>query len=398
MAQPPFKIDSISIEPGGSGSRTIQKDSTTDALSFSDSLTGSLSLSALSGIRNISNVLIVGKSGSGAKYTTIQSALDAASVLATKDSTVALLVFPGNYVENLVLEKDGIVILGMGRPTITASVADAVVTVQASVSTTPKFLRLENIRLLNPFPGEECVKIVGGAGSEVGLDSISIVNCDVLATGAGSYGIFSDTANSVIVKSVNFSGSHSTASVRFSQTSDVVISGASNFPHCQFDYDSGGSQPSNFASVSTSVSDSTLSGNIQSTLVGSGVLRLKNCTTLGTSNLTLGGSESFYVTDSSVSAVAVNDSSTLFLRNSSRTTLSGTGQVAEDAFRGSVAFAGVSSVVVTFPVENIDDNYFVNTETELVESIGVVKTSANFTLSFSGAQNTTVNYLVSRVV
>jgi len=75
MAQNPFKIDQLQLEPGAVGDRRIRRKSGSADLEFFDSVAGALTLRMLAGF-NIGRLLTVG-SGVGAQYTRIQDAIDA---------------------------------------------------------------------------------------------------------------------------------------------------------------------------------------------------------------------------------------------------------------------------------------------------------------------------------
>ena len=78
MAQPNIQADGVRIEPGSGQTLTITRDSTTGSLRFVDAvITGGINLKDMAGLSTIAGVLIVGKSGSGAGYTTVQSAITA---------------------------------------------------------------------------------------------------------------------------------------------------------------------------------------------------------------------------------------------------------------------------------------------------------------------------------
>ena len=77
MAQDPIRLDSIQISPLEVGTRIIDRNSSTNAIRFTDpNLSTSYDLSEIFGLKSIDKVLIVGKSGPGFSYSSIQGALD----------------------------------------------------------------------------------------------------------------------------------------------------------------------------------------------------------------------------------------------------------------------------------------------------------------------------------
>ena len=108
MPQPNFQVDGLRIEPGSGQTLTITRDAATGSLRFTDAVvTGGINLSSLAGLGTIAGVLVVGASGTGAQYTTVQSAIDAVPASASLSDPYVVLVMPGVYSENLVIEKAG---------------------------------------------------------------------------------------------------------------------------------------------------------------------------------------------------------------------------------------------------------------------------------------------------
>ena len=97
----------------------------------------------------------------------MQSAITAVPADASLSSPYLVMVMPGVYSENVVIEKAGITVLGVGRVVLTAAGAAPTITVQSSVSTTPTSLNLKNIVIDQPNSGQACVSIVGASGSAV---------------------------------------------------------------------------------------------------------------------------------------------------------------------------------------------------------------------------------------
>ena len=143
MAQPPFKVDVLQIEPGTGSSRLIRRKAD-GSLEFVDpSQPGGLTLTALASL-NLSQMLIVG-AGAGAQYATIQAALDAVPDTSSPALPHVVLIGPGVYAENVVLQKDAVTLLGYGAA-IRVVAGDAL-TISAGLATTPRQARIVGIEL-----------------------------------------------------------------------------------------------------------------------------------------------------------------------------------------------------------------------------------------------------------
>ena len=118
MPQDPLLVDQISIDPSQAGTRLISA-SVGGQLQFEDPNTGGpLTLSQFSGIGTIAGVRVVGQSGSGAQYTSIQQAHDAIPSTSSITNPWLILVMPGVYTENVVIYRDGVFLTGLGGVTI----------------------------------------------------------------------------------------------------------------------------------------------------------------------------------------------------------------------------------------------------------------------------------------
>lgn len=156
MAQNPVLADQVKIEPGASGTRLIDRDPSDGSLRFTDPNTTAV-LSALLGIRNVTDLYLVGPGGTGAPYTAIQDALDAVPDIGTG----LIVVMGGSYTENITISKDNVSLVGLGKVTLTNDVADATVTIIESPTSIPENVLLQNLVVINTEDGEECVLISG---------------------------------------------------------------------------------------------------------------------------------------------------------------------------------------------------------------------------------------------
>ena len=181
MAQPPFLIDVLQIEPGSGDTLTIGMDSTDNAMEFVDAvLTSGVLLSALVGLRNVTGVFIVGRAGDGAPYTSIQDAVDAVDDASSATAPSLVLVLPGAYTENVTVQKDGVYLVGLGGVTLTNSGASDTVEISAAITTTPQNVLLRGLTIVNSTAAQTCVRIIG---ADTFASMTITVNAAPLATG-----------------------------------------------------------------------------------------------------------------------------------------------------------------------------------------------------------------------
>lgn len=181
MPQPPFLTDALQVEPGTTtfGSRLIDRDTTDGGLRFSDpNLT--ISLKDLAGVRNVTGVFVVGRAGDGAAYTTVQEALDAVPSTSSAAAPSLVWVLPGEYTENLTVEKDGIILASAGGARFVNSGAEDTITVKASIAATPLKIALLNLEVENTSTGNACLRVLGADSFATGTVT---VNNAPLATG-----------------------------------------------------------------------------------------------------------------------------------------------------------------------------------------------------------------------
>jgi len=185
MAQPNTLIDVLQIEPGSGDLLTIDRDSADGSLRFIDAVlpSGKL-LRELVGINNIEGLYLVGRAGDGATYTSIQDALNAVPTTSSAADPSVVLVMPGTYTENLVIEKDGVYLIGEGA-VLTNGIADATVAVQTGPSSTPRTLVMRGLQITNTEDGEECIKIDGAvpASGSASVLTAPLTAGDVLMIG-----------------------------------------------------------------------------------------------------------------------------------------------------------------------------------------------------------------------
>lgn len=392
MTQPNTQADGVRIEPGSGDTLTITRDPTTGSLRFVDAIvTGGINLRDMAGLSTIAGVLIVGKSGAGATYTTVQSAVDAVPADASLTNPYLVLVLPGVYSENLVIEKAGITVLGLGRVVLTAAGASPTITVQSSVSTTPTSLILKDITIVQPNGGQACVSFVGAAGSTIGVDGVVLDGCTLTASGVGSYTVLATTVDLITLRNCVSTGSSGTASLRVSQCALLDIEGGTH-PAVQADYNAAGVLPSVSGSLYTL--SGCITGNVQSTLTGGGALTFDGCSV---GNVAMYGNRTLAVAGSTVGNLSLNGTTATTLTFSSRGSVAGTGTLSEPVTTGSIPFAASASESVVFDVPRASGTYGVSLDTgSVTPSYVSARDASGFTVTFSSPVTTTVYWTVTQ--
>lgn len=213
MAQPPFLTDGVQIEPGSGQTLTITRDPTTGALRFVDHvLLGGVILPQLVGLRNVTGVYIVGRGGDGAPYTTIQDALDAIPTSSSLDEPSVVMVLPGQYEENILIQRDGVSVVGIGG-VVVSSDSGSTIEISATLDSTPQNVTLQNLTV----QGDVCVSLVGAdsfANAQVTVSSAPLVAGDTITIGG--------------VTLTGVSGTRTSGSNNFTATSNTTDAIAAN--------------------------------------------------------------------------------------------------------------------------------------------------------------------------
>jgi len=392
MVQPAFQADALQIDPSSGDTLTITRDLTTGSLRFVDAvLTAGINLTDLVSLKSITGLLLVGRAGSGAQYETIQSAVTAVPSNASATNPYTILVFPGVYTENVLVNKDGIAIVGIGQVSVVASAGTPTITITSGVLTTPLTTLLQGLHIETSTAGVECVLVQGGAGLTVGSGGIVLRGCNLAAKGVGSYTVRADIVNSVSLLDCTSDGSAVTAILAVSQCASFLASGGS-LPATQADYSSAGSIPS--VSGSAYVFDNCRTiGTFLSTLQGAGSLKIAGCITVG--NVTQNGNRTGLIQTSTIGNLAIGNTSAVTLVGSKRGTVSGIGTLNEAISSGSTDFSASASEAVVFDVPRPDALYSVYLDPGVLALVAVTaKTAAGFAIGFGGVQTTTVNWTV----
>lgn len=413
MAQDPMKVDQIQIEPGATGTRMIRR-ATDGSLQFVDALvTGGVTLSQLAGLRSIANIMVVGKSGAGAAYTAIQSALDAIPASSSQANPYIVLIGPGVYRETVNIVRDGVTLMGLGAVIQSAGEGtpngpDAyhTIVIQAASGTIPKAVNLINLVVTNAHDNYACIRAVGGVSSEVLQAGLNVQDCHMKATGAG-YTLWATSVNHISLCSGSMKGSGAQSLIRVEECASFNATSITGIPAVQLDFDTSEDIPSEAAATSLyrltacpGIGDgSALTPPISSELLGRGQLEFTGCSS--TVAATLSGDRQVKFIGSQVGNLTINDSVALVLNHSSRGTVTagGTATLEEPIQQGTENLVGESTKAILFDVPHPDASYTVGLEIGGI-AVGAwwvtAKTAAGFTLNFAAPQTCPITWTTFR--
>jgi hypothetical protein len=406
----PFKVDQLEINPSLLGQRLI--DSASDgSMLFKDVQNPlGLSLSQLAGLQLVGHLLVVG-SGAGSQYETIQEALDVIPIDSSATNPYYVFVGPGVYYETLNIVRDGVYICGYGA-TLQAAVitpdapgAYHTVVIQAALGTVPRNVSISNFTIVNPHTNYACVRMVGAAGSEVGLGGIYFNNCFFASTHNGRP-LWASTINNLYVNDCSMLGSTGAAMVYAEQCAKVQITNVSDIPNIELDFSSSLPTPAvvtNAYSLSNclKLGRGSLAPQVTSNLTG-GSLSIIGCT--GGFDLMLTGDTSVSVYDSQIGNLTLTGAFTTSLIGCTRGTVAASSgaMLAEPMSQGVVSFTNQTYVAVTFAVPQPNTNYGVSVEVDGTTGGGgcfiTHKTSAGFRINFDLPQTVDAVWTTNRVI
>jgi len=424
MAQDPWLVDQIQIEPGSTGTRTITRNASDNSLQFTDGVAGTLTLSQLAGIKSGTQVFVVGKGGAGVEYTTVQSAIDAVNGATTSAAAPAVIfILPGVYQEDVSLTKDGVHLMGIGWPTIQSAHEDTpnvnasnTLTIQSSGNFVPKQCILQNLIITNSHtPAGDtgaCVRITQGGGvnaTSVGLvdtavgvlygtGGIRIIDCMIRARGVGGYQIRADAINHLYVQGGSWKWSDADSISLIEEVAEFNLSEVDAVNHLQLDYDNAAATKPITVGSSYAIGECRTVGNLSCTLSGAGVLAVNGCPSMA--HFALSGDRTGTINHSTFQNLTVGAGTELTMNSSCRTGVSaGGGKVNESVLRGTLAFAVEASKPVILPWERLDANYTVALDVSGAPAGGAFpavtgKLATGFTVSFGVAQTLNVTYCV----
>lgn len=415
MAQGPFLIDQVQIEPGSVGSRLITRDAGTGGLKFTDPF-GSMLLSQMAGLRNIANVLIVGKSGLGAQYTTIQAALDVVPANASATNPYIVLVLPGRYDETVTINRDGVRLVGLGQPEIRSALeavpnapgATHTLNILAGLGSTPRSILVEGFVISNAHNGQAVVRVTGAAGSVLGDGNIVLRNCSLRANAAGgNYSLSANACNNIIIEGGAWSEANNLGLFLIREVSLLRVTGVEGLGALDLRYDTSEDEPANgpdsyiFSFCRNVASSTALMTPITSTCTGGGRVEFEACS-LNFS--TFAGDQTLEAKNTLLTSLTLQGTTSAQLFNSTRanTNVNALAVLDEHRKSGEVVFAASTDEAVTFDIPYSDGNYHVsfevdsrpdNDETPWITG----KVGAGFTVRFQSAQNLTVTWVATRL-
>ena len=277
MPQPPLRVDALSIAPGESGARGIDRDPTTGYLRLTDPTAPSgLLLRDLASLSTLTGVYTVGRGGTGARYSTVSAALGAVPASASPSAPAVILVFPGVYSETIAWTRNGVTLFALGRVVLEASTDASTITFSATVPSTPVSARLVGVTIRNAYAGRSSVSILGGNGSTVAGSGIRFEGCTFESTGDGGYTVSASAVGKLAFVGCSSAGSSSTASLSLSQVLDLDVRD-SDFPALEISY--GESPPIPAGSTGAYKVSRSSFGPVLATLVSVPVLRFDSVRT-----------------------------------------------------------------------------------------------------------------------
>jgi len=418
MPQDPFLIDQIDIEPGSVGTRRINRDAGTGGMAFQDTVvTSPLTLVQLAGLRNVPNVLIVGKSGAGAQYTTIQAALDVVPSAASSTNPYIVLVMPGRYDETVNIVRDGVRLIGIGQPEIRSALEatpdaggnDHTVIISAQLGTIPLSTIISGFIISNVHTNKACVRVIGAAASTVGSGGIFIKDCDIRANGAGgNRSIWATAVNVIRVYGGYWSEAANLGLLLLQEVATFSAVAVSGIGAIDLRYDTTEDQPS-LGGLSYSMIDcgniaglTALATPITVDLAGDGIMLFEGCTLDGQANLS--GDRSMVLRGCIATSLNLLETVSVTAPNTLVQALVAGNLTAEldlPKKRGTAVMGAVATVAVAFDIPMTDANFEVslelpsrpvNDETPWV----TLKAVTGFTINFQTAQTMTARWLATR--
>ena len=416
MPQDPFLIDQIDIEPGSVGTRRINRDPGTGGLKFTDPVVaGSLLLSQLAGLRNIANVLIVGKSGAGAQYTTIQSALNVVPVGASATNPYIVLVLPGRYDETVNIVRDGVRLIGIGQPEIRSALettpdavgADHTLIVSAQLGTIPLTTLIEGFIISNVHSTKAAVRLVGAAASTVGNVGIVIRNCSLRANSAvGNYTLSATAVNNVFVEGGVWQEASNLGLLLIQEVSVFRASGVEGLGALSLRYDTAEDEPLNgggsyiFNQCPNIALSTAMPTPIACDCDGGGRMEFNGCS-LATA--TFSGDRTLTARSTVFGALTLSETVEGTLSNCAHgtTNVNALAVLDEPMKGGSEAFGAALTAAVVFDLPFSDAAYQVGVEVDSQpandETAWITgKAATGFTINFASAQTLTATWRATR--
>lgn len=388
----PFQVDVLKIAPGSGDVIQLDRDPATGSFRFQDALNPTpLLLRDLASLSTVAGVYVVGRAGSGAKYTTLTSALAAVPTTSSATNPSVILVFPGIYNEGVTVTRDGVTIVGFGRVVIAPTLSTHALTIQTSVPSTPRQFTARNIVFQAAADNHSAVAVVGGTGSNVGLQGIRFEGCTFVSTGDAGYTVDGQTCGALEFVGCSSTGSLSTASLHLTQVASASVRD-SVFPSLEVSYASASPLPAG-ATGNFSLFGSQF-GSALVNLTSGGTFTADGCTFGGT---TFQGNRTTTIYNSRLSSLVVDGTTVATLVKTDPGTVTGSGVLSWDAISGVESFSSASSHTVAFDVPTVDSDYSVFLDTGVPQVAYISdRDETGFTITFSGPVTTNVRWRVER--
>ncbi len=375
----------------------VSRNTDTNEMQLQDGVvTTPQTLASLAGLRNVTGVLVVGRAGTGAQYTTITSALAAVPASSSVALPTVILVCPGVYSENLTIDHDGVVLFGLGQVTLTPATNNPTVKIQAGVSTTPLSVELVNLKIVQSNDSQDCVKVLGAAASTVATGAgVKIRDCWLNPTGSGAVGVRTDRVGTVRITGCRMSGD-AAANIIFAQTNSIVIENSDITGPVSYAWDDSGEKPGGTA-VGFEVLHSRL-GDITLEHLDATVTSIQHSST---GSVTVTGTESHSIQNSITGTLTVDATSAVISVGSKHAGYAGAGVFDLPSLRGVGSVAGATSVVVSLGVTLPDTNYSLVLTPHALPSDGKVpavtsRQAHQFTVGFSSAETLGFSWVLYR--
>jgi hypothetical protein len=415
MAQPPLKVDALQFEPGSGQTLLIERDAGTGALKFTDNVVGGgIFLNQLAGLQAIGNVFVVGKSGVGAEYTTIQSALDAVPATASPTNPYCILVMPGVYEETLNIVRDGVMLIGIGEPVIQEGVAndDHTVVVSAQLGTIPQLVVLQNLRITNEHNNKAALRLTGGAASTVLGNSQGLFARNLKLegnAGGGNRTLWAEACGQMTFHDCTFGGNNQclllVREMDWAKFFRCDIANAFDFR-----YEVGQPEPAGGSGYLTMEScgsigaGTALSPSVAIDCDGAGAAELWSCTMAPGTRIQFSGGLNHRASHCRLGEVSILETPTVNAENTYVESIlaPNAGAVFKvDTQSGTTAFAASLTETVTFDIPQPDAEYQVNLELDdrpaSDETAWVTnKGAASFDIEFNSAQTLNARWRIRR--
>lgn len=392
----PLNVKATQLQIGHS-SIVLSRDANTNELLLQDgSVATAQPLVSFAGLRNIEGCFVVGRDGTGAQYTTISAALAAIPGSSSASIPSVVLVCPGTYSENLVIDRDGVTLMALGQVTITPATNNPTVKIQAGASTVPQSVVLDGIKIVQSNASQACVLVQGAAASTVaGGAGVTIRDCWLNPTGSGAHGLSTDRVGTIRVTGCKVTGD-SAADIVLSQTNSVVFDYTDIEPALSYTFDDTGEKP-NGTVVGLRLTGCRAS-NVSLSQIDASTSAFQN-STLG--DVTVAGTQGHTISNCTTGTLTIDATSTVESLASKHAAYAGAGTFDLLTLRGVGSVVGATSVVVSLGVVLPDANYSVVLTPHAIPSDGKApavtsRQAHQFTVSFTSVETLSFSWVLFR--